>query len=512
MPPTYKTLLQKTVTKEKQIITHKVVEFCARDVRPYEIITGQGFLNLVQYFVSIGAKYGEIDVKTVLPHPTTVSRHVSDVRDEMQAKVLPIIEEAINKGECAATTDGWSDNYKKKYYLSMTTHFFDDDFCLHKKNLFISIFPKKRKTGANIKNEMVKRFESLGFDKSELHKIPFVTDQGGNCVKAFEGDYHRENCCCHLIQTVLRNTFEKHAPVRIEILLDNCKQITRYLKQSEKHSSLKYTVKQEAETRWNSKLGMVAAINKQYPQIMKLLTPEQEKEWCFDQNLAAELIRFLEIFKEASDELEGDKYPTSNKILVWRNEILKHIKNGNFVGEMKTIANFAEIYMNSKFPLLMEHKVACFLDPRYRCLNMLSEAERNEVIEEVYELLKMIPDPIFESSPDDGPPAKRLRFMCYEEENTDINSYEIQSYIQTADYSNIKDKKHLVETFWRKNKSNFPKLYLLARKRLCVPASSASSERMFKEAGRTFNTLRTNLKPEALDDLLFVKDNFVKVS
>lgn len=140
----------------------------AIDVRPFEIITGKGFINLVQYFVSIGARYGEVDVTTILPHPTTISRNVSDVKSKKHKELFPIIQKAIKNGECAATSEGWCDDYKKNNYLTMAVNFFDDNFVLQNKVLFTTLFNEK--------------FNDLGFDVKDFGGIPMVTDRGGNMV------------------------------------------------------------------------------------------------------------------------------------------------------------------------------------------------------------------------------------------------------------------------------------------------------------------------------------------
>jgi len=54
------------------------------------------------------------------------------------------------------------------------------------------------------------------------------------------------------------------------------------------------------------------------------------------------------------------------------------------------------------------------------------------------------------------------------------------------------------------NKSMLPKLYAVARKVLCVPASSSASERVFSTAGRLLEKRRTSLAPSSVNSLLFL--------
>ena len=65
--------------------------------------------------------------------------------------------------------------------------------------------------------------------------------------------------------------------------------------------------------------------------------------------------------------------------------------------------------------------------------------------------------------------------------------------------------------FWRTNKHKFPLLAESARKWLCVPASSASSERAFSAGGAIVSYKRTKLQPEQVEKLLYIQQNYVKV-
>ena len=61
-------------------------------------------------------------------------------------------------------------------------------------------------------------------------------------------------------------------------------------------------------------------------------------------------------------------------------------------------------------------------------------------------------------------------------------------------------------TWWRINQSRFPNLARLAKRILCIPATSAPSERVFSVAGLTIAKDRARLLPVIADDLVFLHD------
>lgn len=223
-------LLSHIITDLKKTMTQKLVEFCGKDSRPMEIITGDGFKNLAQFLVQVGAMHGNIDVATILPHPTTVSRHIVDIKRSIHEKIFPVIRKAMLNTECSATTDMWTEDLKKNSFITMTVHFFDDNFVLKKYLLFTSIFgePKEtkkilEKSGENIKTEMITQFELLGYDREFFNKIKFVTDCGSNIILALK-DYSRDDCRCHRLNTILQNTFDSDdVPLVITKILKICK-------------------------------------------------------------------------------------------------------------------------------------------------------------------------------------------------------------------------------------------------------------------------------------------------
>jgi uncharacterized Zn-finger protein len=61
--------------------------------------------------------------------------------------------------------------------------------------------------------------------------------------------------------------------------------------------------------------------------------------------------------------------------------------------------------------------------------------------------------------------------------------------------------------WWRENEHRFPDLAQLARKYFCIPASSASSERLWSSAGLIWTDLRNRLDSSTIEQMLFISTN-----
>lgn len=62
--------------------------------------------------------------------------------------------------------------------------------------------------------------------------------------------------------------------------------------------------------------------------------------------------------------------------------------------------------------------------------------------------------------------------------------------------------------WWKNNDKAYPHLAVLARRILCIPATSASSERVFSTAGATVTNERSRLAPENVANCVFLHDTW----
>jgi hypothetical protein len=137
----------------KSGITEKCAEFACKDIRPFETVSGVGFIALAQSLINIEVKYVQVSASDVLPHPTTVSRRVNDVAEKLKKDVVqPEIEACIKKWGGASTTDMWNETYTQSSYITVTMHYITENWNLVERVLATREFdPESRHTGVNIR-------------------------------------------------------------------------------------------------------------------------------------------------------------------------------------------------------------------------------------------------------------------------------------------------------------------------------------------------------------------------
>jgi hypothetical protein len=100
------------------------------------------------------------------------------------------------------------------------------------------------------------------------------------------------------------------------------------------------------------------------------------------------------------------------------------------------------------------------------------------------------------------PPPVNSRVISAERKKEEIALYMAEPRI-------AEDADHL--QYWRLKESNYPTLAALARKYLCVPASSVYSERLFSEYNGLYEKKRSRITPDCAEQVLFLHHNWERV-
>jgi len=173
--------------------------------------------------------------------------------------------------------------------------------------------------------------------------------------------------------------------------------------------------------------------------------------------------------------------------------------------------------------------MASFLDPRFKHLKIFDSADRLLIIADVHAEMELQYNRDAAAISDiEAPPVQRRRveyaentlfFRIAEMQNeTDPVDFELQDCIQRELEAYINEqcvpmevaisetqKRYTDPLEWWRCHSNFKLLSLVAKRILCIPATSASSERVFSDAGNVISEERSRLAPDVASSLILLK-------
>lgn len=476
----FKDLPCEKVATVKKFLMNKIITSAALDFCPAELFCGSGFLQMAQGLVSLGEKYGNIDMKAVHPNVNSINRQIELVKEETRQYLLDIFKKAFDRGWCSASLEICNSNgiVTKPLLATFSIHYFEKDLsALRKNNIFaIGIDPKDDPT-AILKN-IIRNFNVFGGDEYQLHRTKIITPNTMMSKTIFDRPYHRQDCIIYKIKYILDAGFNSVSSQKDDFneIINNCRNIVRYIKSKQ----LKIEVKIDCET-WKSKIEMLEALKNQYNELMKFLDDDEETNFILNKKRLKEIVSFVTPFLEAMDDLAATDYPTANKIVLWWALLDNHLQDlENYSFWMKDISKKMKQIFDFELRPTMDNKIDCFLDPRYRWLKMFPQIEREAVYAKVRDMLhNSVEDssrnfPSCSSSEQSQPPAKKSRFSKFESTEMDYdNDDEVAMYLQAADAKKIdfQEEFNLIGIFWKLAEMKFPKLFQLATTRLHIPAS-----------------------------------------
>ena len=204
--------------------------------------------------------------------------------------------------------------------------------------------------------------------------------------------------------------------------------------------------------------------------------------------------------KESDDDNDEEQnFPNNTQMSLSEiNNIINSVK--------KAIYDALFEYFNSPPEIAV---LASLLDSRFKKMYGWPEEVREMAISSLkkeYHLLKNEETVMPQINSRNNYPTGGFKSRLFGSYEIDENDDEINCYLD-----NFRTPQAIPEMdpfqWWIDNKKKFPTLFKIARKYLSVPATSVPSERLFSDAGNQITKDRTSLKPETVNELLFVKRN-----
>lgn len=105
----------KASAEQKRETLEAILKFVVKDLRPFHLVDCDGFIEFVQAILKIQYKCTKLlDAKDLLPHSTTIGRHVHEFAEKSKVKVKDFLGkvDATDVG-IAFGTDIWTDPNSK---------------------------------------------------------------------------------------------------------------------------------------------------------------------------------------------------------------------------------------------------------------------------------------------------------------------------------------------------------------------------------------------------------------
>ncbi|XP_077403110.1 E3 SUMO-protein ligase ZBED1-like isoform X1 [Vanacampus margaritifer] len=434
----------------------------------------------------------------------------------------------------AATTDMWFSRTMEPYF-GMTVHFISDDWVLQSHCLQTSYFPDDH-TGELLAAGLQEVLDSWGLPENKL--VAITTDDGEDVKKAVEiNKWAGLQCFGHKLHLAIEKGLSDE---RIQEAIGMCKKIvSTFSSSSKKRKDLaivqnylglpNHVLTVETPTRWGSRQVMIQRVLEQERAISHVLKEDKKSRHLLpswqDLEVLEAVNKALCPLQDFTDALSGEQYVGVSYL----KPVLK-LFNASILAEdendpqlTKDVKRNVLADLNGKYshPVVDDLlDMASLLDPRFRTKYTDEEkVERvlSRAVEEIVSLTKPQQDPLpgaaasgAESEPDPPPKPKRRKTLASffksqggavtEEESV---REELTVYLQAADV----DSDVNPFDWWRCRQTSFPRVAKLARRYLCIPATSAPSERAFSADGNLVPCHRAALKPDAVDRLVFLAQN-----
>lgn len=331
----------------------------------------------------------------------------------------------------------------------------------------------------------------------------------------------------------------------------------------------------DVQTRWNSALDMISRFLEQQPAIYAALTSKELRGKVnvttlieTDISAAEELVLILTPLKTATVALCEETVPTVSMILPLQHQLYSFMaEKDNDTPLIKQVKQAVTGDLSSRYKaehVKKELTLAALMDPRFKLAPFLSEDEKLNAWHELTvhavlaasalkakmaTIIKTEPTteavkdpPTLPSLPEvDDEASKSPSSKKIKQESGDAASanVEVKPTAMSSLFGDVyitsvelpKSAQELCEmevsmykkeqplsavsnplTWWRNNCEKYPNLALLAKKYLCIPATSVPSERVFSTAGDIVTAQRSALKSEHVDMLIFLKKNWNPVN
>ena len=295
---------------------------------------------------------------------------------------------------------------------------------------------------------------------------------------------------------------------------------------------------QDVNTRWNSSFFMLERLLEQRWAIYGVLHDDRiskpdykrldlkEEQW----ELISDLIVALRPLQVATTALCNENNVSISSIYPIVNGLLKKhlVISSDDNHAVKVFKEIVSTHLRKRFNPdsvnIAEEPaaLATALDPRYHQIKFFSDEQRSFTHRKLCELASdvqsqkeneagqlEVEEPHCKKARKDTTDATAIEFLL-EESSGEVKSIspqdEVDIFLKEPPVTPNTNPLH----WWKQNSHRFPYLSEVAKRVLCIPATSVPSERIFSKSGLVVNKQRASLKPSNVDMIVFLNKNLPK--
>ena len=514
-------------SKRAREITDALVQFIAKDMRPLSTVEGDGF----RQFCCV------LDPQYQVPSRKTVTTQLKDLQQRVKLSVQAELDAA---SAVALTTDFWSSR-SVDAYLGVTALYITPLWRL-KSCVLQTREVTQHHTSQNISTEL----DRVANEWSLTSKLAGVTtDNARNIVKGVvDLEWQHVPCFAHTLNLSVKAGLQLAS---VSEVVKHCRRVVFHfhhscIAQNElelKQESLgdpKRKLVQDVVTRWNSTFEMIESLLSMERSVAAVLLESKravDRDLILQSDELAKLRCIAEVLKPlviATEMLCVESVPSISMVqpmvtVLRKKHLAPSVLDTVIVTDMKTAIvrcideHFSDVDLNHLYSL------ASYLDPRFKNLKYLPASERSTVYSRVVDAADQVDasshndvDPT-DVDPSPSPPncaklAVHDDFMKYNASSSGSDSPSSTEGKNVAEHEEVLyrsedqiERKDDPLEWWSRNSHRFPTLARIARRILCLQATSVPAERLFSSAGDIVSQKRASLHPSTVDCLLFLSKN-----
>ncbi|XP_055082535.1 E3 SUMO-protein ligase ZBED1-like isoform X2 [Periophthalmus magnuspinnatus] len=502
----------------KKMLDEAIVDMIIKDGQPFSMVEGEGFTNLLKI----------LDPLYKVPCHKTVKTMVEERYQQKKKKAEGELKKA---SAVSLTADMWTSR-NMDAYLGVTCHYLSDNFELSTILLGVQYFPVTH-TAAHITEAGSTMMAEWGIaDKV----CAMVTDGARNIVESVNClSIQNIHCFAHLLNHVVKKSISQTS--ELDTMRSKARKIVGHFKSSctaKKKLAITQSnmgmpqvkLVQEVETRWNSTFAMFQRMYEQREPLGAALasltsTSNLTSFSAEDYDAINQCLKVLRPFNQATAELCGEARVLGSKVIPITKMLTHAITvecNQMDDGVGAILATHLKNNVKEKMSGLEKVtslSLATILDPRFKEVAFCSPSNAQAAVErlsrECASLIELRTQGEVQPQPSPAPSDDNNLWALLDShvvaQQTSRASHsateEIQRYLKEQHIPRCEDPLK----YWESHKIQYPNLWRLAQKYLCIPASSVPCERIFSKAGELVSRRRCRLKPSTVEKLLFLNKN-----